>query len=497
MPPRAAASAPSGASSAVYGLSLLSEYTHTLDSLPLDLSRNFADLRELDAVLSASMASITTKISALTEMVEQGAGKHEERLWLLMEIADEATRLRLGGEDKIRVACQAADNLRSHSTHLRALTEHLPAFDPATLNRRTTYPHVATKSFMPTSSLEPGRRRRTGFQASLLVSAPEPSPMKRKRAVRDDDLDHARSPRKDRLVEVVPRGRMGGRKKVVERAPSPTESLLSVTSHIPPQSNARASGSTNARAANGTAAKRSRAAAGANTRSASAQPNEYYGSHPNGRDAPGPASSSSAAAANARREAFNVPPSASHPSLVPYQNGHGGTGTGGGPHATPFELHARGHGHGHGHGGHHSMSSTPVPGAGGDWNPPHPQTLEGPGMPVARTSHGSSSGGGGAHGGGGGGPGSANGMDNSAPPEGADGEADGDDKPYCFCQRVSFGQMIACDDSTCQWEWFHISCLGLTTPPDGRWFCDACRTKRNAKRAGRGGRRKASGRARA
>ncbi|KAJ7750215.1 hypothetical protein B0H16DRAFT_1549866 [Mycena metata] len=485
MPPRAAATAaPSAAASAVYALTLLAEYTHTLDSLPQDLSRNFADLRELDAVLSASMASITTKISALTEMIEQGAGKHEERLWLLMEIADEATRLRLGGEDKIRVACQAADNLRSHSTHLRTLTEHIPAFDTATLNRRTTYPHVATKSFMPTSSLEPGRRRRTGFQASLLVTVPDPSPMKRKRAVRDDDLDHPRSPRKERIVEVVPRGRMGGRKKVVERAPSPTESLLSVTSHIPPQSNARASGSTNPRAANGTATKRSRAAA-ANTRSASAQPNEYYGSHPNGHG-PGTSASSAAAAANARREAFNVPPSASHPSLVPYQNGHGG------PPATPFDLHARG-GHAHGHGGH-SMSGTPVPGAGGEWSAPHPQTLEGPGMPVRNSnSHGSSHGGAG----GGGGPGSANGMDNSAPPEGADGEADGDDKPYCFCQRVSFGQMIACDDSTCQWEWFHISCLGLTTPPDGRWFCDACRTKRNAKRAGRGGRRKASGRARA
>jgi len=45
----------------VFALSLLSEYTHSLDSLPLDLSRNFADLRELDAVLSSSMTSITAK----------------------------------------------------------------------------------------------------------------------------------------------------------------------------------------------------------------------------------------------------------------------------------------------------------------------------------------------------------------------------------------------------------------------------------------------------
>jgi inhibitor of growth protein 3 len=213
MAPRGTASSSSSANSAVYSLSLLSEYTHTLDSLPLDLSRNFADLRELDAVLSASMSSITTKISALTQMIEEGAGKQEERLWLLMEIAEEANRLRLGGEDKIRVACQAADNLRSHTGHLRTLTEHIPGFDPATLNRRTTYPHVATRSFMPAASLESGRRRRTGF-GSLLVSAPDPSPAKRKRATaRDDDLDHGRSPRKERIVDVAPRPRPGGRKK--------------------------------------------------------------------------------------------------------------------------------------------------------------------------------------------------------------------------------------------------------------------------------------------
>ncbi|KAJ7687376.1 hypothetical protein B0H17DRAFT_1160462 [Mycena rosella] len=434
-PPRASMSSPASSTSTVYSLALLSEYTHTLDSLPLDLSRNFADLRELDAVLSASMSSITSKISTLTEMIEQGAGKQEQRLWLLMEIAEEANRLRLGGEDKIRVACQAADNLRSHSGHLRTLAEHIPGFDPNTLNRRTTYPHVAIKSFMPATSLESRGRRRTGF-ASLLVSAPDPSPMKRKRAVRDDDLDHGRTPRKERLVEAAPRPRNGGRKN------------------------------TNPRAANGTAAKRGRTAA--NTRGASNQPSEYYANgapeqqHPNGH--------ATSAANNARREAFNVPPSSSsHPSLIPYQNGHQ-------PHATPFELHARG--------GGHSLSNTPVPGA-GDWNPPHPQMLEGPGMPVARNHAAALA------------ASAPPGPADNAPPDGADGEADGDDKPYCFCQRVSFGQMIACDDVTCQWEWFHIACIGLTTPPDGRWFCDACRTKRNAKRSGRGGRRKASGRARA
>jgi inhibitor of growth protein 3 len=108
----------------LYALTLLSEYTHTLDSLPIDLSRNFADLRELDAVLSSSIQSITAKIYNLISMIEEDKTTNEDRLWLLSDIAEEAQRLKLGGEDKIRVACQGADNLKAHAGHLRALTEH-------------------------------------------------------------------------------------------------------------------------------------------------------------------------------------------------------------------------------------------------------------------------------------------------------------------------------------------------------------------------------------
>ncbi|GAA5909004.1 hypothetical protein JCM8208_007140 [Rhodotorula glutinis] len=52
---------------------------------------------------------------------------------------------------------------------------------------------------------------------------------------------------------------------------------------------------------------------------------------------------------------------------------------------------------------------------------------------------------------------------------------DGDKTLYCFCQRVSFGEMIACDAPDCEHEWFHLPCVGLKSIPDGRWFCDECR----------------------
>ena len=121
----------------------LSEYAHTLDSLPIDLSRSYGDLRELDAVLSSSMITITAKIHHLTSMVEGCRGTKEERLWLLHEIAEEAARLKYGGDDKIRVACQAADTLKTHSIHLRTLAERLPDFDVNLLNRKILDSRIA------------------------------------------------------------------------------------------------------------------------------------------------------------------------------------------------------------------------------------------------------------------------------------------------------------------------------------------------------------------
>jgi len=45
---------------------------------------------------------------------------------------------------------------------------------------------------------------------------------------------------------------------------------------------------------------------------------------------------------------------------------------------------------------------------------------------------------------------------------------------YCTCQRVSFGEMIACDNPDCAVEWFHYECVGLTEAPKGRWVCPSC-----------------------
>jgi len=46
---------------------------------------------------------------------------------------------------------------------------------------------------------------------------------------------------------------------------------------------------------------------------------------------------------------------------------------------------------------------------------------------------------------------------------------------YCYCNRVSFGKMIACDNDSCEHEWFHLGCVGLMEIPKGKWFCEYCR----------------------
>ena len=54
-------------------------------------------------------------------------------------------------------------------------------------------------------------------------------------------------------------------------------------------------------------------------------------------------------------------------------------------------------------------------------------------------------------------------------------EGNEDTRVYCTCRTVSHGDMVACDNDNCPYEWFHWKCVGLTREPVGTWFCDECR----------------------
>ncbi|XP_057524556.1 PHD finger protein ING1 isoform X2 [Amaranthus tricolor] len=51
---------------------------------------------------------------------------------------------------------------------------------------------------------------------------------------------------------------------------------------------------------------------------------------------------------------------------------------------------------------------------------------------------------------------------------------DPNEPTYCICNQVSYGEMVACDNSDCRIEWFHFGCVGLKEKPKGKWYCTDC-----------------------
>ena len=49
------------------------------------------------------------------------------------------------------------------------------------------------------------------------------------------------------------------------------------------------------------------------------------------------------------------------------------------------------------------------------------------------------------------------------------------EQKYCYCRRGEEGLIIACSNPSCNIEWFHYSCVGVTSKPKGQSFCDDCK----------------------
>ena len=76
------------------------------------------------------------------------------------------------------------------------------------------------------------------------------------------------------------------------------------------------------------------------------------------------------------------------------------------------------------------------------------------------------------------------GADSFAYPSGS-GVISSSDPVFCFCRTPSYGDMVACDDPACRYEWFHYACVGLKKPPKGEWYCQDCRTRNLQWKGGR------------
>ena len=44
-------------------------------------------------------------------------------------------------------------------------------------------------------------------------------------------------------------------------------------------------------------------------------------------------------------------------------------------------------------------------------------------------------------------------------------DVDADEPTYCYCNGVSYGEMVGCDADDCEREWFHLECVGLKVAP--------------------------------
>ena len=54
-------------------------------------------------------------------------------------------------------------------------------------------------------------------------------------------------------------------------------------------------------------------------------------------------------------------------------------------------------------------------------------------------------------------------------------EEEESEETYCVCKRVQGNDaMIACDNKTCSIEWYHFTCVGLSSVPKGKWYCPDC-----------------------
>ncbi|KAL2205194.1 hypothetical protein CC79DRAFT_1323921 [Sarocladium strictum] len=60
-----------------------------------------------------------------------------------------------------------------------------------------------------------------------------------------------------------------------------------------------------------------------------------------------------------------------------------------------------------------------------------------------------------------------------------EGDIDADEPRYCYCDGVSYGEMVACDSDDCAREWFHLACVGLKVAPGSKtkWYCEDCKER--------------------
>ncbi|ODN75987.1 hypothetical protein L202_05953 [Cryptococcus amylolentus CBS 6039] len=452
MPPKASAAhhapSPSPPPHINHGQDLLviQDIADTLDQIPPELTRVHSDLNELGAVLYSTLVSLEKKLHTLIGWIQDPTVASEKRFELLQEIAEEAARYKLGGDDKIRVAAGACDGIMNHQKHISTLLKSstlLNPSPPSPYSQALTLPFPApapTGRRVARAVNSPfGGKGYSGSNVGPSETRVGDTPTKQKKrsrvqqlGARDDDESSSAG---------------GGPKKVVKRrkqnrAVSPTESVVSTSG---------------------------------------------FGGKP---VEPRTARQLAAAANRARREAEDV--NSDTESRTGNDDGPSTTKKSGPLMQPTFSTDSKGLGLDVGsREGSRSANATPTLAYASTL--PSQTDVKRPSRRGGKRPNAA-----------------ANENDDEEEEDVyedrrdaqvadmfEDGGGAGDEvdsNVYCTCKQVSYGEMIGCDDDDCEIEWYHIACLGLDKTPEGNWICPTCAERRRkqpkVKKATRGRARK-------
>lgn len=465
----------------------LAAYADALDALPLDLTRSFSDLRELDAVLGSHLNSLTARLNHLTALIEDPDIDQGQRLLALKEVAEEARAYKMGGEDKIRVALNTAETIISHTDYIDALDAQLDRFGEISTLLNPTKHLKLDQYYVPgqlkdrklISSLETstssaggaadangvsgskkkkvaahvaavsaagGKSHKSADAASAMGSAAVPagsSNSKKRKAISGAAIGGSSSGGSAKVAKTSGAGKGDEDVKSAANGSSSHKKKTDSSSHSTGASGSKASQSNS------------------NTRLPRAA-HAHIGYIEDDEDGPSgrkDATSRRAAGDNDESSSRNRNSRAIRASAAAQRSDDEDEDVDDGDVEEEEETHTRSNAKSRGRAGGRAGASN--------------SRARGAAVATAASPHTGST--------------SASRADSPASNTGGGGD-DADEARYCFCNNVSYGDMIGCDDDDCEREWFHLGCVGLTKPPQGTWYCEACLERRAAN--GRGSKAK-------
>ncbi|KAK1926148.1 putative histone acetylation-related protein [Papiliotrema laurentii] len=417
---------------------VIQDIMDTLDQIPPELTRVHSDLNELGAVLYATLVNLETKLHQLIEWIQDPSIDPARRFQLLQEIAEEAARYKLGGDDKIRVAGGACDGIMAHQRHISNLLAS------STLLRQDPPSPYTQSLILAQAPVYTSSRRQVARAVNSPFGGPSragggggtgDTPTKKKKnrvqAVgADDDASSVAGEKKKAPAK---------KRKPANRATSPADSLASTSAFA----NSRPSAPQTARqlAAAANKAKKAERADDSDDESDDDEKDgalgldigSREGSHIPGK---GGNESVSGAAANAAADKSRRTGATARGVKRARADGEDEAESEAGDELQPANK----------RNGFARKIQLELAGDEVDVLPSDPVDLE---------------------------------------PE---------ERAYCICGQVSFGEMIGCDDDDCEIEWvsggfvstlwrladvqYHILCLGLDKPPEGNWICPQCKERR-------------------